>query len=157
MKVLYTTILTLAIVLSTFNSKGQTAHGPSAKYAFSTLDKHTIGLGYNFVKFKPGFLRPSHGYYLEYLPEFKAIGFSANVQYTFIGFKGGFETSFRSKNENDKAYFTFFPHLGFDLINLDLSFGPEFSSTKVETKSDAKSVGFRAHIKIHPKLFNKGG
>ncbi|MDF3026432.1 MAG: hypothetical protein K0S23_739 [Fluviicola sp.] len=142
-------------IFSPSKSNGQsTAHGPSVKVGCSTFETFSFGLGYNFVKFQDdwGWSRPAHNYYIEYLPEYNALGLSANLQYTLIFVKAGFEASFRSKNENNQAYFSFYPHLGFDLINGDLSFGPEI----VTHSSRDKYVGFKISLKVHPKLFNKG-
>ncbi len=142
-------------VVTSLPSYGQnTVHGPSVKVGGSTLDKFSFGLGYHFFKFEDdwGWSRPAHNYYFEYLPEFNAFGVSANVQYTLIAAKAGLEVSFRSKNENNQAYVSFFPHVGFDLINGDLSFGPEI----VTHKTRNNFIGFKVSLKVHPKLFDKG-
>ncbi len=147
--------ITLLLILSSAKSFGQDiAHGPSIKASYGTLEKFAFGVGYNFVKYQDswGWIRPAHNYYFEYLPEFKAFGVSANVQYTIIALKAGMEVSFRSKNENNQQYFSFYPHMGFDLLNLDLSFGPEISTIR----NNNRYVGFKVSIKVHPKLFNMG-
>lgn len=121
MKNLYTILYVLALFLS--KSYGQnTVHGSSVKIGYSTLERSSFGVGYNFIRFKDDWSRPAHNYYLEYLPKYKAFGVSANIQYTLIFVKTVMEASFRSKNENNISYFSFYPYLGFDLINGDISF-----------------------------------
>ena len=147
-------ILWLFISLPSKSYGQNTVHGPSVKVGGSTIDQFSFGLGYHFFKFKDdwGWSRPAHNYYIEYLPELNAIGVSANVQYTLIAAKAGLEVGFRSKNENNQAYVSFFPHVGFDLINGDLSFGPEI----VTHKTRDNFIGFKVTLKVHPILFNKG-
>lgn len=144
----------MVLILSSIEGLSQSVHGPSIKSGYSSLEEFSFGVGYHFIKFKDdwGWERPSHNYYIEYIPEFDALGVSANIQYTFIFFKGGFEASFRSNNPNNDAYFTFFPNIGFELVNIDISLGPEFVSTRI----DNKTTGFKLSLKAHPKLFNKG-
>ncbi|MDP5199809.1 hypothetical protein [Flavobacterium sp. DG2-3] len=143
-------VLIFTILFSSKCFSQDNLHGLSAKVAYSTLEKYSFGVGYNFVKFKDdwGWSRLAHNYYLEYVPEHKALGLSANIQYTLIFAKAGMEASFRSKNEMNNSYFSFYPYLGFDLLNGDLSFGPEL----LTYKSDSKDVGFKIVFKIHPKL-----
>lgn len=151
MKNLWIILCVLTLFLS--KSYGQnTAHGPSVKIGYSTLERSSFGVGYNFLRFKDDWSRPAHNYYLEYLPKYKAFGVSANIQYTLIFVKTGMEVSFRSKNENNNSYFSFYPYLGFDLINGDISFGPEILTDKVNDKN----LGFKISLKVHPKLFNQG-
>lgn len=128
-------------------------HGPSVKFGYSTLEKYSFGVGYNFLKFKDdwGWSRPAHNYYFEYIPEHKAFGLSANLQYTLLFVEAGIEAGFRSKNENNDSYFLFYPHIGFDLINVDLSFGPEL----LTYKPNGNNISFKVTLKIHPKLFNQ--
>lgn len=147
-------ILSLLIFPPSKSFSQGTVHGPSMKVGYTTLEKYSFGLGYNFLKFKDdwGWSRPSHNYYIEYVPEYKALGLSANLQYTLIFVEAGMEASFRSKNQYNDSYFSFYPHIGFDLINVDLSLGPEF----ITYKSDGKNIGFKIALKIHPKLFNQG-
>lgn len=130
------------------------AHGPSVKASYGSLEKLSVGIGYSFVEFKDdwGWSRPAHNYYFEYLPGLNAFGVSANVQYTLICAKAGLEVSFRSKNELNQPFGSFFPHIGLDLLNVDLSFGPEI----VTNRTNGGYVGFKASLKIHPKLFHKG-
>ncbi len=141
-------------IFSSTSYAQNTVHGPSTKFGYGTLEKSMFGPGYNFLKFKDrwGWYRPAHNYYIEYIPIYKSLGASANIQYTIIFIKAGMEASFRSKNENNDSYFSFYPHLGFDLINVDLSFGPEI----LTYKSNDKSFGFKISLKVHPKLFNQG-
>lgn len=144
----------IAVMLPLMTCDAQTIHGPSVRTGYSTGEHFSYGLGYKFFQYKDdwGWERPGHSYYIEYIPRFKAIGFTANVQSTILIGKAGIEANFRTKSEMDKTYFGFFPHLGFDLVYGDLSFGPEFFTTRIEDKW----VAFKVSLKVHPKFFNTG-
>lgn len=144
---LFLVVPALCFSLTSF---AQFRHGPSVKASFGTVEKFSLGAGYHFTHVNDqGWSRPGYNFYAEYLPEFKALGFSAGYQYTLAFIKVGLDAGVRTRSDIKKPYFNFMPNFGIDILALDLAIGPEIVTRKI----DDKSVGFKVALKVHPTLF----